>query len=79
MGAQFGLLLPFSRNHELEADRLGVDYMAAAGYRPSESLALWRLMAQQRQSGAPEFASTHPSDQTRSTALPQYIASRGWN
>lgn len=79
MGAQFGLLLPFSRNHELEADRLGVDYMAAAGYRPSESLALWRLMAQQRQSGAPEFASTHPSDQTRITALQQYIASRGWN
>ena len=79
MGAQFGLLLPFSRNHELEADRLGVDYMAAAGYRPSESLALWRLMAQQRQSGAPEFASTHPSDQTRIAALQQYIASRGWN
>ena len=53
--------------------------MAAAGYSPSESLALWRLMAQQRQSGAPEFASTHPSDQTRITALQQYIASRGWN
>lgn len=79
MGAQFGLLLPFSRNHELEADRLGVDYVAAAGYKPSESVALWRLMAQQRQSGTPEFASTHPSDQTRIAALQQYIASRGWN
>jgi predicted Zn-dependent protease len=79
MGAQLGLLLPFSRSHELEADRLGVDYVAAAGYKPSESIALWRLMAQQRQSGTPEFASTHPSDQTRITALQQYIASRGWN
>jgi predicted Zn-dependent protease len=79
MGAQLGLLLPFSRNHELEADRLGVDYLAAAGYKPAESLALWRLMAQQRQSGTPEFASTHPSDQTRIAALQQYIASRGWN
>ncbi|HEY1071333.1 M48 family metallopeptidase [Brevundimonas sp.] len=79
LGAQLGLLLPFSRSHELEADRLGVDYVAAAGYKPSESVALWRLMAQQRQSGAPEFASTHPSDQTRIAALQQYIASRGWN
>lgn len=79
MGAQLGLLLPFSRSHELEADRLGVDYVAAAGYKPSESITLWRLMAQQRQSGTPEFASTHPSDQTRITALQQYIASRGWN
>ncbi|MFK0298729.1 M48 family metallopeptidase [Brevundimonas sp. NPDC090276] len=79
MGAQLGLLLPFSRSHELEADRLGVDYVAAAGYKPSESIALWRLMAQQRQSGRPEFTSTHPSDQTRIAALQQYIASRGWN
>lgn len=79
MGAQLGLLLPFSRSHELEADRLGVDYVATAGYKPSESIALWRLMAQQRQSGTPEFASTHPSDQTRITALQHYIASRGWN
>lgn len=79
LGAQLGLLLPFSRNHELEADRLGVDYVAAAGYKPSESIALWRLMAQQRQTGTPEFASTHPSDQTRIDALQQYIASRGWN
>ncbi|MGX8271141.1 M48 family metallopeptidase [Brevundimonas diminuta] len=79
MGAQLGVLLPFSRSHELEADRLGVDYMAAAGYRSSESLALWRAMAEGRQAGTPEFASTHPSDQTRLMQLQQYIASRGWN
>src|SRR5690606_8851710 len=65
LGAQLGVLLPFSRRHELEADRLGVDYMQAAGYRPSEAIALWRLMSQQRQGATPEFASTHPSDASR--------------
>jgi len=79
LGAQLGVLLPFSRSHELEADRLGVDYLAAAGYKPSEAVALWRTMAQQRQTSTPQFASTHPSDQTRIAALEQYIASRGWN
>ena len=76
--AQYGALLPFSRRDELEADRLGVDYLQGAGYRPSEAVALWRIMAGQRQSGVPEFASTHPSDATRIQALEQYIASRGW-
>lgn len=79
LGAQLGLLLPFSRNHELEADRLGVDYLQRAGFRPSEAVALWRLMAAQRQSSTPQFASTHPSDANRIAALEQYIASRGWN
>lgn len=79
LGAQYGVLLPFSRRDELEADRLGVDYMAAAGFRPSEAVALWRIMSQQRQGSTPQFASTHPSDQTRIAALEQYIASRGWN
>jgi predicted Zn-dependent protease len=79
LGAQVGVLLPFSRNHELEADRLGVDYLQRAGFRPSEAVALWRLMAAQRQGSTPEFASTHPSDASRIAALEQYIASRGWN
>lgn len=79
LGAQYGVLLPFSRRDELEADRLGVDYMAAAGYRPSEAVALWRIMAEQRQGSTPEFASTHPSDQSRIAALEQYIASRDWS
>jgi len=78
LGAQLGVLLPFSRRHELEADRLGVDYMQRAGYRPSESVALWRLMSQQRQGSAPEFASTHPSDASRIAALEEYIRSQGW-
>lgn len=79
LGAQLGVLLPFSRNHELEADRIGVDYLQRAGYRPSEAVALWRLMASQRQGSTPQFASTHPSDANRIAALEQYIASRGWN
>lgn len=77
-GAQFGVLLPFSRRDELEADRLGVDYMVAAGYRASESIALWNLMAAQRQTATPEFASTHPSDQTRIAELQAYIRQRGY-
>jgi len=78
LAAQYGLLLPYSRRDELEADRLGVDYMAGAGFKPSQAVALWRLMAAQRQTQTPQFASTHPSDATRIEALQQYIASRGW-
>lgn len=79
LGAQFGVLLPFSRNHELEADRLGVDYMQRAGFRPSEAVVLWRIMAEQRQGSTPEFASTHPSDSSRISALEAYIGQRGWS
>lgn len=78
LGAQLGVLLPFSRRDELEADRLGVDYMQRAGFAPRESINLWRLMQGQRQGSNPEFASTHPSDTTRIAALEQYIESRGW-
>lgn len=78
LGAQLGVLLPFSRRHELEADQLGIDYMVAAGYRASEAITLWRLMAAQRQTQTPEFASTHPSDATRIEALERYIQSKGY-
>lgn len=77
-GAQFGILLPFSRRHELEADKLGVDYMKTAGYDPRQAVALWRGMAAQQQASTPEFASTHPSDSTRIAALEQYLSSKGW-
>ena len=79
LAAQYGLLLPYSRRDELEADRLGVDYMQAAGFRPSQAVALWRLMAAQRQANIPQFASTHPSDATRIDLLQQYIAGKGWS
>ncbi|MBO9502635.1 M48 family metallopeptidase [Brevundimonas sp. A19_0] len=79
LGAQLGVLLPFSRQHELEADQLGIDYMVRAGYRPTEALTLWRLMAAQRQTQTPEFASTHPSDASRIQAIERYIQSRGYS
>jgi predicted Zn-dependent protease len=65
-GAQFGVLLPFSRQHETEADEMGVLYMARAGYNPEAAIAFWERM-QQASGGAqpPEFASTHPSGETR--------------
>ena len=77
-GAQVGVLLPFSRQHELEADRLGVDYMHRAGYDPRQAVILWETMARQRGSSTPSFLSTHPSDANRIAALQQYLVSRGW-
>lgn len=80
VGAQLGLLLPFSRRHELEADRLGVDYMARAGYRPSQALTLWTNMAAGRGGGggAGGLMSTHPSDAQRIEALRAHLAARGY-
>lgn len=64
-GAQFGVLLPFSRKHESEADELGLIYMARAGYDPAEAIAFWERMAQAGGAQPPEFASTHPAHGTR--------------
>lgn len=65
-GATFGILLPYSRRHELEADRLGVEYMAQQGYDPREAREFWVDRIAEREREAPsEFMSTHPSDQTR--------------
>lgn len=78
-GAQLGFLLPFSRRQELEADRLGVDYMARAGFRASEAVTLWRNFSSSRTAGsAPQFMSTHPSDATRIQQLEVYLRSRGY-
>lgn len=65
VGAQVGILLPFSRVHESEADMIGLDLMAQAGFDPRESVALWRNMAQASQGQPLEFLSTHPSHGTR--------------
>ncbi|MFC6200120.1 M48 family metallopeptidase [Ponticaulis profundi] len=77
---QFGVLLPYSRNHELEADRLGVDYMHKVGFKVAEAPKLWDLMAA-RSSGSstPEFMSTHPAPQRRASELRQYINARGYD
>lgn len=76
--ARYGFLLPFSRKQELEADRLGVDFMQRAGYRPREAVVLWLHMQAQGGSSTPQFASTHPSDASRIAALQAYITQRGW-
>jgi predicted Zn-dependent protease len=60
-GAQYGVLLPYSRNQELEADRVGLELMAQAGYDPREALAFWQGMQQQGGGEPPAFLSTHPA------------------
>ena len=64
-GAQFGILMPFGRKHESEADDIGLTYMARAGYDPQESLRFWQRMEQAGRVAPPEFLSTHPSHGTR--------------
>lgn len=66
VGAQYGVIMPFSRLHESEADAIGIELMAKAGFNPSESITLWQKMAQASQGSQPvEFLSTHPSPETR--------------
>jgi predicted Zn-dependent protease len=65
LGAQVGILLPHSRAQESEADVLGLEYMAKAGFDPRQSTELWRNMAKAGGGGPPEFLSTHPSHDTR--------------
>jgi predicted Zn-dependent protease len=66
VGAQLGVLLPYSRLQESEADHLGLIFMAMAGYDPHTAVAFWERMAKMKQGQAPpEFLSTHPSDENR--------------
>src|SRR6266545_711531 len=67
LGAQIGILLPFSRKQESEADRIGVKYMARAGYDPRQAVEFWKRMSALSDSSKapPEFLSTHPSHERR--------------
>jgi len=69
MGAQLGVILPYSREHEYEADRLGIIFMAMAGYDPSAAVAFWDRMSKIGGEKPPEFMSTHPSDARRVAAI----------
>jgi predicted Zn-dependent protease len=66
IGSQVGILLPYSRVHESEADHLGLIFMAMAGYDPHEALTFWQRMADANKGSQPlEILSTHPANQTR--------------
>ncbi|MBI5008964.1 MAG: M48 family metallopeptidase [Bacteroidia bacterium] len=77
LGAQYGVMLPFSREHELEADKLGLIFMAMAGYDPQTAVEFWERMGALGGQKPPEFMSTHPSDATRiqriKDALPEVM------
>lgn len=72
-GAQFGLLLPFSRSHESEADYLGLIFMSRAGYNPEAAPAFWQRFAKAGGAKQPEFFSTHPADTTRVKQLQKWL------
>lgn len=64
-GASYGVMLPYSRYHESEADEIGLIYAAKAGYDPRAAIAFWERMEAQKSGSPPEFLSTHPSGSTR--------------
>ncbi len=73
VGTQFGVLMPFSRLHENEADHLGLVFMAMAGYDPHGAISFWERMMQQKGANVPEFLSTHPSDKNRIAKIKEEI------
>ena len=66
IGSQVGVMLPYSRSHEIEADKIGLTLMAIAGYNPDDAISFWtRMAANSNGQAPPEFLSSHPSDATR--------------
>ena len=72
-GVQYGLVLPYGRDHENEADKMGLMYMARAGYDPEEALRFWQRMEEAGGANPPEWASTHPSHGTRIQRLRELL------
>jgi len=73
LGTQVGVMLPYSRQHEYEGDKLGLIFMAIAGYDPKEALGFWERMAANSTGKTPEFLSTHPIEQNRIEAIKQFL------
>ena len=73
LGAQYGVMLPFSRKHESEADYMGLVFMAMAGYNPAVAVNFWQKMSAGKSGSTPEFMSTHPSDATRINEIKQHL------
>lgn len=73
LGTQIGVLLPYSRLHEKEADRLGLIFMGMAGFNPQTAVDFWQRMAESSSENPPEFLSTHPSDKTRIQAIKEVL------
>ena len=73
LGAQYGVMLPFSRKHESEADYMGLVFMTMAGYNPEVAVNFWQKMSAGKSGATPEFMSTHPSDATRISDIQKYL------
>jgi predicted Zn-dependent protease len=74
LGSQFGVMLPYSRKQEYEADHLGLIFLAMAGYDPNEAVAFWqRMEAASTGNSVPEFMSTHPTDANRIEKIKEYL------
>ncbi len=73
LGAQYGILLPYGRSQESEADRIGLMLMAQAGYDPRAAIGFWQRMAEATGGNAPEFLSTHPGHGTRAQQLQEWM------
>ncbi len=74
VGAKYGILMPYRRSHESEADILGLELMAKAGFNPLESIQLWKNMEAADGKASSEFLSSHPSHRTRMNDLIEHMS-----